>query len=170
MGVLWPISPTHAAISQPVLGTELYICIQILIPRESDVPVPCSMFVFQREECWQPECKKLCWNNYWCCETWDTVRLGVSCQNPIMDGRERTVWPEIPTADLAANTSYVFKAAGNYFCLPLPSFPPCLPRVRFFCLTILLQPLNNYRRAIQCLNVRWCNASDIISQHFSVHS
>ena len=43
-----------------------------------------------------------------------------------MDGRERTVWPEKSTADWAANTSYVFKAAGNYFCLPLPSLPPCL--------------------------------------------
>ena len=44
--------------------------------------------------------------------------------------RERTVWPEISTAGLPANTSYVFKDAGNYFCLPLPSLPP-VPHVGF---------------------------------------
>ena len=40
----------------------------------------------------------------------------------------------------------------------LSSAPFPSSRVRLFCLTILLQPLNNYRPAIQSLNVRWCNA------------
>ena len=46
---------------------------------------------------------------------------------------------------------------GKLFLSSAP-FPP-LSRVRLFCLTMLLPhqfPLNNYR-AIQSLNVRWCN-------------
>ena len=45
---------------------------------------------------------------------------------------ERTVWPEISTADWAANTSYVFKDAGNYFCLPLPLPSPVPCEARLF--------------------------------------
>ena len=37
---------TYTLSHQTVIET-----IQILIPVESDVPVPCSMFVFQLEEC-----------------------------------------------------------------------------------------------------------------------
>ena len=161
-------------------------CIQILIPRESDVPVPCSMFVFPCEECWQPECKKLCWNNYQCCGTWETVRLGMSCQNPIMDGgaeREREdclarkyPQPACPptqvTSSRTRETISVFRS--------LPSLP--CPVLGLDCLTILRattpappsrpQPSPHHSTTTVQFSPSMSGdaTSDIISQHFSVHS
>ena len=134
--------------------------------------VPCSVFVFQLEECWQPECKKLCWNNYRCCETWETVRRGMSCQNPIMDGGQRErgdclarnthsrpAWPPTQvTSSRTRETISVFRS--------LPG-----ARGRLGCLTIYCSQPSLSTTSLQFSPSMSSDAtSDIISQHFSVHS